>query len=83
MTTAISINKGQDKMIAACIIEQETEIIKSFPGEIYATKQRIINGIPWTVKASFNGEKLQTCFFEVYKKNKIIDKAILYVYNKK
>ncbi len=81
MTSAGRMNKGKQKMIAACIIEQEAATLRSYPDQMFTTKQRKVKGITWTVKASIQGDKLKKCHLEVYRRKKRIDKAIFYIYN--
>ena len=80
MTSAAKMNKGKQKMVAACIIEQEAAILYTYPDEWFATKKRNINGIDWTVKASIQGDKLRKCHIQVFRRGKKIDKAIFYIH---
>lgn len=80
MTSAGRMNKGNQKMVAACIIEQEAEILRLYPDQIFTSKKREVKGVTWTVKASIQGEKLKECQLEVFRGRKKIDKAKFYIY---
>ena len=73
MTSATRMNKGKQKMVAACILEQEAAILRMYPDEMFTSKQRHVKGVTWTVKASIQGDKLKTCHLEVFLRNKRIN----------
>jgi len=74
------INRGEEKIIASCILEQEAAALKMFPDEILVTKFRKVKGEKWLIKTSLKGEKLKMCRIGAYKKDKKIGEVFLYVY---
>lgn len=82
MSSSARINRGKDKMVAACILEQEAAQLRLYPDEIFNTKRRNINGIEWIIKASFQGEQLKKCTLSVSKRGKSVDRVIFYLFDK-
>ncbi len=80
MYISAKINRGKDKMVASCIIEQETALLYTFPDRIFTSKSRTINRKKWTVKAYIKGDKLKKVELKVYKKKKFVEKAKFYIY---
>lgn len=80
MSVSVKINRGKNKMVAACIIEQEAAKMRMFPDETFNEKRRKINGKEWVIKTTFKGNKLKTCRISAHYKGKMIDKAIFYLY---
>jgi len=82
MSSSARINRGKDKMVAACILEQEAALLKLHPDEVFNTERRTINGIEWIIKANFQGNELKKCTLSASAKGKMIDKVIFYLYEK-
>jgi len=83
MSASVKINRGKDKMVAACILEQEAARLKMFPDDVFYTKRRTINGIEWIIKAAFQGNELKKCTLSASAKGKKVDQVIFYLYEKK
>ncbi len=80
MVLSIRVNRGKDKIIATSLVEQEAARLKAFPDQIFSSKQRVVKGRKWTIKASFTGKSLKQCQLEVYKGRRFINRTIFYVH---
>ena len=71
--------KNREKVIAICILDQETALVRASPESIVPVKRRIIAGQEWLVRCTAQGEKLVKCRLAVEKDKREITWTIAYV----
>lgn len=81
MSNAARVNKGREKLVAACLLEQEATRLRLYPDDIFHSKQRHIQGKRWEIRATFSGGALKRCNLAACEKGKIVDRVIFYLYD--
>jgi len=78
MSNGVSLNRGEDIIIAASLLEQESMRLKTFPDDQFLTKTRIVNNQEWKIKAVVTGSALKTITLTAFKRNKEIETIRFY-----
>lgn len=80
MSNSAKTNKGKEKLTAICLLEQETTHLRLFPNDIFTSKRRTTGNCEWEIKASFEGSNLKKYHLKAFKKKRLIEQIVFYVY---